>query len=100
MIEHVPGGRRNMLISVRLGVPPGYAVHHDEVRATFPYGQMLPIEVVPGGLTYPCGRVVPELGDAEGDDTALVVCAAVSIGYHDPELPSAPATPFSTSDGH
>ena len=25
---------------------------HIQVRATFPYGQLLPLEVVPGGLTY------------------------------------------------
>ncbi len=82
MIEVVPGGRKNMLVHVKLGVPDGMALNLNEVAKVFPYGRLLPIEVVTGGLTYGCGRVVPELGDA--DDTAVVVCAAVSIGYHDP----------------
>ena len=58
MIDHVPGGRKNMLIHVKLGVPEGYAVDHDQIRATFPYGRLLPVEVVNGGLTYGCGRCV------------------------------------------
>ena len=71
-----------MLVHVKLGVPDGMPLDLNEVAKVFPYGKLLPIEVVAGGLTYGCGRVVPELGDA--DDTAVVVCAAVSIGYHDP----------------
>lgn len=99
MVDHVPGGRKNMLIHVKLGIPEGYSVDHDEIRATFPYGRLLPVEVIHGGLTYGCGRsrrtlvgpkprpsqvvlvprrVVTELGDE--DDTAIVVVAAVSIG--------------------
>lgn len=84
MVDHVPGGRHAMLIKVRLGVPDGYNVDHDQIRATFPYGNLLPIEVIPGGLTYASGRVVTELGDT--DDTAVIVAAAVSIGYHDPSF--------------
>ena len=56
MIDHVPGGRKNMLIHVKLGIPEGYGVDHDQIRATFPYGRLLPVEVVSGGLTYGCGR--------------------------------------------
>jgi uncharacterized protein (TIGR02058 family) len=52
------------------------------VAKIFPYGQLLPIEVVPGGLTFESGRVVPELGDEH--DAAVVVAAAISIGWHDP----------------
>ena len=96
MVDHVPGGGHNMLIQLRLGVPTGYEVDLDTVAATFPYGRLLPIEMVEGGLTFSSGRVVAELGDQ--DDTAVVVNAAVSIGYHDPEMdranarPSTPAT--------
>ena len=59
---------------------------------------MLPIEVVPGGLTYGCGRVVPELGDQ--DDTAVVVAAAVSIGYDDGGGASEGHRTYNTRDGY
>ena len=83
---------------MKLGVPVGYAVDHDAIRATFPYGRLLPIEVVTGGLTYGSGRVVAELGDQ--DDTAIIVCAAVSIGYYDPNEPGATHKTFDTRDGY
>lgn len=94
----VPGGRASMLVHVKLGVPSEAPdVDLDEVAKVFPYGQLLPIEVVPGGLAFGSGRVVPELGDT--DDTALVVCACVSIGFHDPAEGDAPRV-WSTRDGH
>ena len=69
MVHAVPGGRANMLIHVKVGVPADYPeVDTEALAAVFPYGRLLPIEVVPGGLTFGCGRVVPELGDE--DDTA------------------------------
>lgn len=94
----VPGGREKMLVHVKLGVP-AVAPHVDvnELASVFPYGQLLPIEVTLGGLTFGSGRVVPELGDTE--DTAIVVVAAVSVGYHDPKLGRGP-TPWSTQDGY
>ena len=97
MVDHVPGGREAMLIKVRLGVPEGYYVEHDQIYATFPYGNMLPIEVVTGGLTYGSGRVVSELGDT--DDTAIIVAAAVSIGYHDPSFKGEGHVIHDTRDG-
>lgn len=47
----------------------------DEVEKVFPYGKLLPIEVVVGGLSFNTGRVVRELGDR--DDLAVCVAAAV-----------------------
>jgi len=89
VIEAVPGGREEMLIGVKLGVPPRRGssgggeepmdVDLDEVAKVFPYGKLLPIEVVVGGLSFNTGRVVRELGDK--DDLAVCVAAAVSIGY-------------------
>jgi len=77
-----------MLIQVRVGVPAEFPhVDVEEVARVFPYGRLLPIDVVTGGLTFGCGRVVPELGDT--DDTAIVAVAALSIGYHDPSDSSA-----------
>jgi len=99
MVHAVPGGRQNMLIHLKLGVPAeAPTVDLDAVAAVFPYGRLLPIEVVPGGLTFGCGRIVPELGDA--DDTALVVVAAVSIGYHDATDPATQPARWDTRDGH
>jgi uncharacterized protein (TIGR02058 family) len=79
-----------MLVHVKLGVPGEYMVDLNEVAKVFPYGKLLPIDVVAGGLAFGCGRVVPELGDL--DDTAVMVCAAVSVGYHDPKQ--------ATGEGH
>jgi len=109
VIEAVPGGRQEMLISVKLGVPPlpvssdgdgpdgkngkdaerhedGATLHPmgvdlSEVAKVFPYGRLLPIDVVVGGLSFPTGRIVEELGDE--DDMATCVAACVSIGYDD-----------------
>ena len=58
----------------------------------------MPIEVTVGGLTFGCGRVVPELGDV--DDTAIVAVAAVSLGYHDASDTSDKPPAWDTRDGH
>jgi Conserved hypothetical protein (Lin0512_fam). len=90
MIEAVPGGRQNMLIQVKLGVPAKEEgnfndgmepLHVDlsHVAKVFPYGKLLPIQVVLGGLSFPTGRIVRELGDQ--NDTAVCVAASVAIGY-------------------
>ena len=99
MIHAVPGGRANMLIHVKLGVPPEYPfVDLEEVAKVFPYGRLMPIEVVLGGLTFGCGRIVPELGDE--DDTAIIACAAVSLGYHDKTEADQIPKAWDTRDGH
>lgn len=85
IIEAVPGGREEMLISVKLGVPTRRSsnnpmeVNLNEVAKVFPYGRLLPIEMVVGGLSFHTGRIVRELGDL--DDMAVCVAACVSIGY-------------------
>eukprot|EP00581_Thalassiosira_minuscula_P015370 CAMPEP_0183721768 /NCGR_PEP_ID=MMETSP0737-20130205/13936_1 /TAXON_ID=385413 /ORGANISM="Thalassiosira miniscula, Strain CCMP1093" /LENGTH=182 /DNA_ID=CAMNT_0025951823 /DNA_START=139 /DNA_END=687 /DNA_ORIENTATION=- len=85
MVEAVPGGRAEMLISVKLGVPTkrgstdAMEVDLNQVAKVFPYGRLLPMEVVVGGLSFNTGRVVRELGDE--DDLAVCVAACVSIGY-------------------
>uniref|UniRef100_A0A7S0EKE1 Uncharacterized protein n=1 Tax=Phaeocystis antarctica TaxID=33657 RepID=A0A7S0EKE1_9EUKA len=95
----VPGGRDNMLVHVKLGVPSQFSeVDLDEVARVFPYGKLLPIEVTTGGLTFGCGRVVTELGDE--DDTAIVAVAAVSLGYHDPSDAALSPRTWDTRDGH
>ena len=102
VIEAVPGGRHEMLIQVLLGVPPNnnsndnnngngesqidfkpMDVDLSNVAKVLPYGRLLPIQVVIGGLAYPTGRIVTELGDQ--DDNAICVVASVSIGYDNGE---------------
>lgn len=87
VIEAIPGGRREMLIHVKLGVPSWsedaatMPLDALQVAKVFPYGKILPLQVVLGGLSYPTGRLVPELGD--DNDLAVCVAACVSIGYND-----------------
>jgi len=100
VISHIPGGRPNMLVHVKLGVPAERTtvsddestsassrshldkpmpIDHLQVAKVFPYGKLLPFEVVVGGLSFHTGRVVEELGDT--GDVGICVTACVSIGY-------------------
>ena len=101
VIQHIPGGRHGMLIHVKLGVPPPRLspdgdtkgeekgesqqqlvpsyVDVAQVAKVFPYGRLLPIEVVVGGINFHSGRVVEELGDK--DDVGICCVACVTIGY-------------------
>ena len=82
VIEHIPGGRKEMIIHVKLGVPSSSlsSVNFMEVAKVFPYGKILPIEVTTGGLEFATGRIVEELGDQ--DDIGVCAVACVSIGYN------------------
>ena len=74
-------GRGDMLIKVEVGVPEDLvdSVSVEDIRAMFPYGRMLPVEVRAGGLDFQSGRVVEALGDAA--DRAVVAVAAVTVGF-------------------
>jgi uncharacterized protein (TIGR02058 family) len=114
VISRLPGGRKNMLIHVKLGVPrllpsPVGLVEKDELRhvdvwevaKVFPYGKLLPIEMEVGGLAFPTGRVVEELGDE--DDVGICVAACVTLGYMDDGTGAnekAQHKIFNTSDGY
>lgn len=116
VIEAIPGGRKKMLIQVKLGIPPGSGddssilepmnVDPLQIAKVFPYGRLLPIQKVVGGLSFSTGRLVPELGDK--DDLAVCVAACVSIGYNSGESKArkqqdqgaAIHTVYSTQDGH
>lgn len=99
VIEHIPGGRKEMLIHVKLGVPAETTVDVMEVAKVFPYGRLLPIETTVGGLEFATGRVVEELGDQ--DDIGVCVVACVSIGYDKPEDKDGIShNTFNTKDGY
>ena len=74
-------GRADMLLKVEIGVPEDLvdSVSVEDIRAMFPYGQMLPVEVRAGGLDFQSGRIVEALGDAA--DRAVVAVAAVTVGF-------------------
>ena len=74
-------GRADMLLKVEIGVPEDLvdSVSVEDIRAMFPYGRMLPVEVRAGGLDFQSGRVVKALGDAA--DRAVVAVAAVTVGF-------------------
>jgi len=107
MIEAVPGGRKEILIRVKLGVPPKNEqdsvlepvdVDLSHVAKVFPYGRLMPIQVVVGGLLFPTGRIVHELGDE--NDVAICVAASVSIGYDSGERSDASHKTYDTRDGY
>ena len=68
-----------MLIHVRLGIPEHSTVDPWEIAKVFPYGRLVPIQTVTGGLEFPTGRIAEELGDI--DDIGICVVACVTIGY-------------------
>lgn len=74
------GDFSTMRVGVTVGVPPAYAAGVDTaaVAAVFPYGTVT-VEVVDGGLATPSGVVLPDQRDGPGDDTAVVVVAAVHV---------------------
>ena len=106
-----------MLIHVKLGVPSLSSKNGREedfsvplpvdalqVAKVFPYGQLLPLEIALGGISFHTGRVVEELGDT--NDVGICVAVCVSLGYgEDPDgdgddSRSTVHKTFSTKDGY
>lgn len=105
-----------MLIHVKLGVPPlksktdqaqdastPLPIDALQIAKVFPYGQLLPLEIVLGGISFHTGRVVEELGDT--NDVGVCVAACVSLGYskQDDDDDSRDGTlhkTFNTKDGY
>ena len=81
----IPGGRSAMKLQIQLAVPfdnDGTSppqVDLDAVRAVFPYGDILAIEMQRGGARFSSGAAVAKLGDV-GDDWIIAI-ACVTIGY-------------------
>uniref|UniRef100_A0A7S0BU41 Uncharacterized protein n=1 Tax=Rhodosorus marinus TaxID=101924 RepID=A0A7S0BU41_9RHOD len=78
----LPNGDLNkMVVKVTLGVPDGYIgqIDLDQVRAVFPYSSVN-VDLKPGGLTESAGIFLPERGDINGDDSVIIVNAAVQVG--------------------
>jgi uncharacterized protein (TIGR02058 family) len=72
-----------MKIHVQVGVPSdddiGQTIDVESIKAEFPYGQVLPIEVEAGGMLASNGVWKAGVAEPKDDMTLAVVC--VTIGY-------------------
>ncbi|KAM5588024.1 hypothetical protein ABKV19_006460 [Rosa sericea] len=70
-----------MKLQIKLGVPHilQQSLDVEKVKSVFPYGKILNVEVVDGGLICSSGVVVEDMGDK--NDDCYIVNAAVYIGY-------------------
>ncbi|CAK9321098.1 unnamed protein product [Citrullus colocynthis] len=70
-----------MKLQIKLGVPQSLQQFLDieKVMSVFPYGKILNVEVVDGGLICSSGVHVEEMGDK--NDDCYIVNAAVYVGY-------------------
>ncbi|KAF8029491.1 hypothetical protein BT93_E2025 [Corymbia citriodora subsp. variegata] len=78
----IPGvSFEQMKLLIKLGVPHSLqqSLDIERVKSVFPYGKILDVEVVDGGLICSSGVLVEEMGDKT--DECYVVNAAVYVGY-------------------
>lgn len=70
-----------MKLLIKLGVPRSLqnSLDIEKVKSVFPYGKILNVEVVDGGLVCSSGVLVEEMGDK--NDDCYIVNAAVYVGY-------------------
>ncbi|KAL5575648.1 hypothetical protein UlMin_017347 [Ulmus minor] len=78
----IPGvSSEQMKLHIKLGVPRvlQHSLDVERVKSVFPYGKILDVEVVDGGLICSSGVLVEEMGDK--NDDCYIVNAAVYVGY-------------------
>ncbi|PIA27308.1 hypothetical protein AQUCO_08100036v1 [Aquilegia coerulea] len=78
----IPGvSFEEMKLQIKLGVPSPVQQYLDidRVKSVFPYGKILNVDVVDGGLICSSGVHVEEMGDK--NDDCYIVNAAVYVGY-------------------
>ncbi|CAI9087312.1 OLC1v1021355C1 [Oldenlandia corymbosa var. corymbosa] len=78
----IPGVSFNeMKLQIKLGVPHALqnSLDIEKVKSVFPYGKILNVEVVDGGLICSSGVLVEDMGDKNED--CYIVNAAVYVGY-------------------
>ncbi|KAL2632684.1 hypothetical protein R1flu_004163 [Riccia fluitans] len=72
---------QQMKLRLKLGVPQ--SVQHEldleQVKSVFPYGEIVDIDVVDGGLICSSGVALEAMGDK--NDDCYIVNAAIYIGY-------------------
>ncbi|KAI4312260.1 hypothetical protein MLD38_037090 [Melastoma candidum] len=78
----IPGvSFEQMKLQIKLGVPNSLqqSIDVERVKSIFPYGKILNVEIVDGGLICSSGVHVEEMGDK--NDDCYIVNAAVYVGY-------------------
>ncbi|XXG67420.1 hypothetical protein AAC387_Pa06g0778 [Persea americana] len=78
----IPGvSSEQMKLQIKLGVPQPTQQYLDieRVKSVFPYGQIVSVEVVDGGLICSSGVCLEAMGDK--NDDCYVVNAAIYVGY-------------------
>mmetsp|Transcript_26241 Transcript_26241/g.32754 ORF Transcript_26241/g.32754 Transcript_26241/m.32754 type:complete len:190 (-) Transcript_26241:326-895(-) len=76
----VPGGYENMKLRIQLAVPvEPEEIDEDQIKAVFPYGNILPIEYQKGGMMASSGIALEAMGDK--NDQMIIAIACVSVGY-------------------
>ncbi|KAK9805963.1 hypothetical protein WJX73_009198 [Symbiochloris irregularis] len=70
IVNFVPGGYAGVKVKAKIGVPAHESVDKEELRAAviFAKPENVEIKVVPGGLRWHSGVVLPKLGDAAKHD--------------------------------
>ncbi|QDZ25953.1 hypothetical protein HOP50_20g85020 [Chloropicon primus] len=75
----VPGGYDSMKLAIKIGTPFPQTVDAARVRSVFPYGSIVQVELVEGGLNCSSGIVLESQGDKT--DEFLIAVAAVTVGW-------------------
>mmetsp|Transcript_5927 Transcript_5927/g.10367 ORF Transcript_5927/g.10367 Transcript_5927/m.10367 type:complete len:187 (+) Transcript_5927:61-621(+) len=76
----VPGGYENMKLRIQIAVPvEPEEIDESQIKAVFPYGQILPIEYQKGGMLASSGVALEAMGDT--NDQMIIAIACVTVGY-------------------
>ncbi|WOK99853.1 hypothetical protein Cni_G08565 [Canna indica] len=78
----IPGVNSDqMKLVIKLGVPPStqHLLDIERVKAVFPYGKIIKVEIVDGGMICSSGVCLEAMGDK--NDDCYIVNAAVYVGY-------------------
>ncbi|KAK9817367.1 hypothetical protein WJX74_005870 [Apatococcus lobatus] len=62
ILHFVPDGLDGVKVKAKIGVPGPDQVNIEAVKSSFPYGDV-EVKVVPGGLRWHSGVIMPEMGD-------------------------------------
>ena len=68
-----------MKLAIKIGVPYPDQVDVDKIKEVFPYGNIVNVELVEGGLNCSSGIVLEQMGDKTDD--FLIDVAAITVGH-------------------
>jgi uncharacterized protein (TIGR02058 family) len=87
----IPGSYDNMKVHVHIAVPHSSEVDVQAIRDCFPYGKLLPVSVVDGGLLGSSRAGLPE--DEPPEAMMTVANACVTVGFDPLPLAASGSTP-------